>query len=254
MVSLLTDTLYTYFCPRCGKPTQFNSERKGLCLDCFAELKGATLKQKNFKMEITVCVGCGKIRYGNSWFEPTRSNFDKILKNLAKRTQLRFYEFRVEMPTDIEISSLGQYDKIYVLISIPITSHNVLRRGIELRINKAFCPLCSKKRSGKYYESVLHIRFSRDIESEFMLILDEFINTSMIQMEKLEVIDVKKDGAYGVVIRFSDRKMARSLLTSLNKKFSLVILKRYREQVTVEINNKLQRRVVEKYFIRLLPA
>ena len=245
---------YTYFCPRCGKPTRYNSDRGGLCIDCYTELRGIKLGQKDISVELVVCMGCGKIKYGNTWFEPSRQNFDSILRNIVRKTNLRFFDFKIEMPSDLELSSLSQFDKVYVLTSIFIAGQRTVRRRIEIRINRAFCPICSQKRSGKYYESVLHIRFSREDRSELINILNMFIETNILRADRLEVIDIKKNGAHGIVIRCSSKNLAKKLLAMLHRKFSVIIMNKYREQVTVDIQNKPQRRSIEKYIIRLVKA
>lgn len=244
---------YTYFCPRCGKPTQYNKERNGLCIDCFVELEKAELENEDFKFDVTICIGCGRIKHGNLWLELNKEVLKTRLYSLIHDTKLKFYDFEVELPTNIDLSSAYQYDKLDIIANVSVRDQKIIRKQITLRINKAFCPLCSKKQSGKYYESVIHIRFQRESRSKLTEVLSEFINTTTTRLEKLETIDVKKEGE-GIVIRLSSRKLAKELLSALNRKFSLAILRKYRTPVTVNINNRQQLINIDVFIIRLFQA
>lgn len=241
---------YKYFCPRCGKPTQYNEERRGLCIDCFVELKGAGLKQENFKLEITVCIGCSRIKHGNAWLDSNRETLNARLHSLLRNTELKFYDFEVELPADIDSSALSHCEKFHVLLNVLSGGQRIVRKRATLRVNKAFCPLCSQKQSGKYYESIIHIRFSREVRDKLMEILNRFVDTTTTQLDRLEVIDVKKEGS-GIAIRFSDRKLAKKLLSILNREFSLAILRKYKTPVTLSVGNKQQLINIDVFIIRL---
>ncbi len=242
----------SYVCPRCGAPTKFNIERHGLCIDCFLEMHRGKISEK-IAISITVCLGCGRIRYGNKWYTASLDVFKDILTRLLRKTELKVYDISLDRISSNVLEELRGSKKIYVPVGIYLANRKLVTRYIEVRINKAFCPLCSKKQSGKYYESVIHIRYKAEIMGSLMDAIRIFIDKEWSGLENIETVDIKKDGAHGIVIRWSSRRMARRFLEHLKKKFSIIILRKYREQTLVSIGQgKSKQIVVEKYIIRII--
>jgi len=240
-------------CPRCGKRTSFNPDRKGLCLECFLEVHRSRISESRPSVAITVCIGCGRIRHGKEWLIGSPENVKKVLSLLLKKTNLRIYDFDVEI-SDNFLDSLSDYKKAYVPVNLYVSGEKVVQKHVEVRLDKAFCPICSSKKSGKYYESVIHLRYGGSV-IELMDDVSRFMERALRLPKRLEVFDVKKEGRSGLVVRVSDRRLAREFLGFLATKYSLIILKKYREPILVSLGQGTMRQVmVEKYLIRLIRA
>ncbi len=243
---------YQYVCPKCGKPTTYNQERNGLCIDCFLETKRSKIEEK-IKVKITICLGCRRLKHGKEWLEPTKENIEIVLRSGLKRTSLRMYDYTIlDIPEGVK-EDLREVKKIFLPVQVFVANRKVVVRHIEVDIDKAFCTLCGQKQSGKYYEAVIHVRYMRGIIDYLSRSIDLFLEEISRKLDRLEIIDVKKEGKRGLVIRFSDRKLARRFLEYLSRNYSIAILRKYKEPITV-ISEKDTRRqvVIEKYFIRII--
>jgi len=241
-----------YVCPRCGAPTKFNPDRHGLCIDCFLELHRGRIGE-SITVEITVCLGCGGIRYGKDWYSASLDNFKNILTKLLRKTELKPYDISLDKISSDILRTLRNFRKIYVPVMVYVSGEKLVTKYIELRINKAFCPICSKKQSGKYYESVIHLRYRPGAARIVVDTIRNFVDMEWMGLEKLETVDVKKDGAHGIVIRWSSKKIAHRFIEHLKKKFSIAILKKYKEQVLVTTSQGRPRQItVEKYVIKIM--
>ena len=243
---------YAYVCPKCGAPTKYNPERHGLCIDCFLKQHKEKIEE-HIKINVTVCVGCGKLRYGKDWYSPTISNFKNILRGLLRRTNLRLYDLTFDDVPEDTPQTLRDLDKALIPVTISISNERVATKHVEIRVQKAFCPLCSKKQSGKYYESVIHLRFKPEMSESVCDTINHFIDTTWHNLQVFETVDVKKEGAKGLVIRWSSKKIGRKFLEYLRGKYSIIILRKYREQMLVIMGKNAPRQItVEKYIIRLV--
>lgn len=250
MVLVLQHTKYLHFCPRCGKPTEYNPARGGLCIDCYLEIHREKIP-KNLSVEITVCAGCGEIKYGDKWYDPSISNFISIISRHLRKSSIRVYDHKLVLPSDFSVD-LQNYQKLVIPIKIAKGGDELVEKPLTIHIQHAFCPLCSKKTSGKYYESIIHLRFSKKNEQRVFQTVQLFVDRFMESAEKLETIDIKKDGAHGLVLRYSNKRTAKKFIENLKKNFSIIIYQQYKEPILINITKKQMRINVEKYFIRIV--
>ena len=150
---------YKYVCPKCGAPTNYSPERQGLCIECYLE-KHKTKIDRDIKIKIDVCIGCGKVRYGKDWFQPSSENFATIVERQLKRTALKPYDVQIEDMDQKTLGELRDLKKIFIPIKIFVTNRDTIMRHIEVDINKVFCPICARKQSGRYYESVIPVSYT----------------------------------------------------------------------------------------------
>jgi len=243
---------YKYVCPKCGAPTNYSSERQGLCIECYLKKHRAKI-DRDIKIKIDVCIGCGRVRYGKDWFLPSFENLATIIKKQLKKTVLRPYDIQIEDMDRRTLTELRDLKKIFIPIKISVTNRDTIIRHVEIDINKAFCSICSKKQSGRYYESVIHLRFQKEMQDNLIDVINRFVEEKLYRSETLEIIDVKKEGGKGVVVRLSSKKLARNFLGYLGQSFSLIILKRYTEPIILESGSHGKKQIsVEKYIIRLM--
>jgi len=239
-------------CPKCGRYTEYNPERHGLCISCFMKKHKQKIDEK-IKVSVVVCVGCNRLKYGKEWFDNSADNFRRILTFLIRKTSLRIYDFVISRVDEELLSGLRELKKVFIPISINIATGSSIMKYVEVIIHKALCDICSRKDSGKYYESIMHLRFSRDISEYIQEITTRFIESTWKNLDKYETVDIKREGKKGIVIRWSNRKIAKDFLRFLKEKFSVIIIKQYKEHIDIHgIKGKNRSLTVDKYILRII--
>jgi len=252
MVILAMAGDYYYVCPRCGAPTKYNRERGGLCIDCYVKMRGEGISE-NIKVRMTICIGCGRIRYGKEWYPLSTDTLGSILMKLLKKTDLRKYDVSIQQIPLESPSTIMEYKKILVPILIEVTKGRSVTRYVQVGIEKTLCPLCSRKQSGKYYESIIRLRFKSEIAETLREDINRFIDVSLRNLDRIETVDIKKDGPHGLVTRWSNRRIARKFLEFLKSRYSILIIRKYREPITIVTDKGTTRHVmVDNYMVRLI--
>lgn len=208
---------------------------------------------EKIKVSIKVCIGCNRLKYGKEWFNASVNNLKRILTLLIRKTNLRFYDFVISGIDEDLLLGLRELKKVFIPLNINISTEKFVSRHVEVIIQKALCDVCSKKSSGKYYECIMHLRFSKNIASSVLETTQEFIETTWRNLDKFETVDIKKEGKQGIAIRWSNRKIAEKYLRFLKEKFSIIIIKKYKEHIDIfMVGNKNRRLTVNKYILRIV--
>lgn len=212
----------SYHCPKCGRETIYSEELEGLCEDCFRE-KYRIRNLSMLRIDIKVCPICGRIKMGDKWVRSSTKNFKQlILSQIKKKRIIRGYNVALELNQLENASSRNQLLSDNYMV-IPITLYRgeivIQTLALEIKINKQICPLCRKKASGKYFEYVIHIRFTKGKVKEKEAKIRELIKGILFYAGPDTFIDTKKIHR-GIDIRISNRKIGDKLLHRIMEIFN----------------------------------
>ena len=217
---LFTVYKMSYHCPLCGKPTEYKEELHGLCEECYAKIHSSRITGEP-RVSITVCNICGRIKFGNSWIRLSVENFKKILSSAVKKLKL-FKKAKFEIViSDLSKDLLMQgIEEGELQIPIRLVSNDVPIKDINITTNftKTICPLCMKKRTGSYFEYVIHVRFSRKKSKNYVTEVQRIIDNVLRFADPSTFVDVKKI-AKGLDIRVSDRRTGRIIAQRIKMRF-----------------------------------
>jgi len=206
----------SYRCPRCGRETVYSEELEGLCEDCFRE-KYKIHNLDKLRVNIKICPICGRVKFGDKWIRSNKKNLKQlILSQVKKKKDIRGYNVIIELnqtgdETPLPLNQLLSDN--FMIIPATLYKKKIMIQAvmIEIKITKQICPLCHKKASGKYYEYIIHVRFTGGRTKEKETKVREIIKSVLSHAKPDVFIDVKKIRK-GIDIKISDRKIGDRLL------------------------------------------
>ncbi|MDP3065404.1 MAG: 60S ribosomal export protein NMD3 [Methanobacteriaceae archaeon] len=153
------------FCPQCGKDGE--KLYQGLCRSCV--IKKAHLITCPGEVEVTICAHCNSNLQGNRWKDSDLGDDEIIIENLTENIEAFESAEYVDLSFQI-INQRGSRWEVLVEAQGRILGAEVKDEcTVDVKINRAVCPECSKYASG-YYEAVIQLRADKraldDLEIE----------------------------------------------------------------------------------------
>ncbi len=230
----------TRVCPRCGVTDKEKPFIGEFCIDCYLHDHPDIIRFK--KMEIPVCVHCGRIRMSGKWVEPS----EQVLSDYIVT------HMKTEMDNvSLEIEGLDvTQSEIHVVIRVcgHIEGNKLcLKRELEIPLKKTQCPVCSRIH-GEYWEAKIQIRGPRDKQEIALSDIKSLIGSISKKDVRAKIFRIKYRKE-GVDVFLGSKKIAKDLVKRLRSKFHAEI-KRTRK-LTGEDVYKGKRIYKETYSVRL---
>ncbi|MCS7107819.1 MAG: 60S ribosomal export protein NMD3 [Sulfolobales archaeon] len=153
------------FCIRCGveEPELIVD---GFCIKCLVDL-GKVVKPPN-SVKVTVCPTCSSIKTGSKWLLNTDLKEhlrDVVLGDCVLHNDFKLSSLNIDLGGSKALVSFKGY-----LRGVEVVKDYIL----DLTINKALCPQCSRVKGG-YYEAVIQIRTYLNTFNKSLM--DKLVNT-----------------------------------------------------------------------------
>lgn len=141
------------FCPKCGKKITQDEMINNFCVECYISEKQLI---KIPDIEITICVKCNKIKYGNKWYAEFSEIEEAILKNIKIISDLNQPKLSTKLNIDLEKNINFLEVSILTIIGNKLKE---LKYTKEVVLKKDTCLSCSRV-AGNYYTTILQVRFN----------------------------------------------------------------------------------------------
>ena len=207
----------SYFCPSCGNPTEYRSELEGLCENCYRKKYTLVIKAPP-RLSLKICPFCRKIQFGKTWIKPNLKNFHMVILSRIKKLKLfKSYDVKTYFEANVQeiIDNLLAGEQLIISLSVYKAGIKIQDLPIRVSAQKQICPLCMKKLTGSYYEYVIHIRFSRKKNKEFVTKVINIISNVVKSYPTSDIVDIKKISR-GLDIRTSSQNIGRRIVQALS--------------------------------------
>ncbi len=227
-------------CPGCGATSGEKEFIGQFCIDCY--LKDHPDLVVFHKLELPVCVHCGRVKVGGKWYEPSEAILKKYMKSRMK-TDLEKPDLILD---HISVKNSGIELKVKICGLIE-NSHICLDRDLYIKFLKTQCPVCAKMK-GDYWEVKIQIRGPREKQQEVLNDMEKLAESISMKDARARVIRVREIKE-GIDVYVGSKKIARDLVKRMKNKFHAEI-KRTRK-LTGEDAHKGKRIYKETFSVRL---
>lgn len=188
-------------CPKCGAPTEPNTETRNLCQKCFI----STVAVREEKRKIVYCGSCGKIRVRDKWLSNSSiSNIlDEILaqKNVVSKTK----------------------DKI-VYESLEGNRKTLT----QLYLKRTLCTNCLTQKTDSYlFEVKLRVE-GRSMSARETMYFMELIRKTCLEASDQDFVYRFSENKDGVDLLVSSKKVAEQIVAAIRKRFDGKLTQSYK--------------------------
>lgn len=152
-------------CPRCGRREGEVEFIGPFCRDCYIEVYGIAVLPQH--VDFVYCKYCGRYKYQGGWNEPTGTIEDTLTDYLTLHLTRKIRATRYvdeawisDVRLDKEFMGPGLYNVIVKVHGVHGSVEAVEEKAVEIKVNAAICPTCTKRMTRRGYNAVLQVRSS----------------------------------------------------------------------------------------------
>ncbi len=227
-------------CPGCGATEDEKKFVGQFCIDCFLKDHPDIVKFK--KMEIPVCVHCGRMKISGKWVEPSERILSSFILSHLK-TDMNSVSLDIK-----ELDVLPSRISVVVRVCGYIDGDELcLEKELNIPIKKTQCPVCSRIH-GEYWEAKIQIRGPKGEQEQALLDIESLAGSISKRDTRARMfrIEHRKEG---IDVYLGSKKIARDLVKRLRNKFHAEV-KRTRK-LTGEDVHRGKRIYKETFSVRL---
>jgi len=244
--------MLTLICPKCGKEKDKDQFIATVCAECSFSIKDiASLKTT----ELTICKGCGRVRYKNKWDLFSEDDLKKIVEENIK-VSLQEYEIK-------DIITEFYKDKIKIIVKINGKAENYKIETVKefnIALKTIYCDDCYKNMSD-YFIATIQIRYTKTEEEKYKPVIGNYnMADYFVRVIQNAVKDLRKTGDFsahiqkieqdknGINIMVGSKMQAVSFIKSIKPTFEYT---RKDTKSMVGIDKKGHEKLRYTYLIRL---